>query len=121
MATDGEKTLQIAQSENPPDLILLDLIMPGLDGYEACRRLKDDERTRDIPVIFLTAKTGEEDETKGFEVGAVDYVTKPIRPIVVNARVRMHLELELAMEKLKLQNIELLEASHLKEDIDGIS
>jgi CheY-like chemotaxis protein len=120
VSTDGEKALQIAQSENPPDLILLDVMMPGMDGYEVCRRLKADERTRYIPVIFITAKTGEEDETKGFEVGALDYVTKPFRPVVVKARVATHLSLKLAMEKLKLQNIELLESARLKEDVYSI-
>ncbi len=101
VSTDGEKALQIAQSENPPDLILLDVMMPGMNGYEVCRRLKADERTRDIPVIFITAKTGEEDETKGFEIGAVDYITKPFSPIVVMARIKTHLELKRNRDFLK--------------------
>ena len=113
VATDGEKALQIAQSDTPPDLILLDVMMPGMDGYEVCRCLKADERTRNIPVIFITAKTGEEDETKGFEVGAVDYVTKPIRPVVVKARVRTHLELKRNKDflewMLKVRTIEMKE------------
>ena len=76
-----------------PDLILLDVMMPEMDGYEVCRRLKDDERTRATPVIFCTAMTEEGDEAKGFELGAVDYITKPVRPSVVKARVATHLQL----------------------------
>lgn len=94
VATDGEKALQIAFSDSPPDLILLDILMPGIDGYEVCRRLKADPRTKDIPIIFITAKGSEEDQTRGFELGAVDYVTKPFSPIVVKARVKTHLELK---------------------------
>ena len=94
VATNGEKALQIALSDTPPDLILLDVIMPGIDGYEVCRRLKAEPRTKGIPVIFITAKGGEEDQSKGFELGAVDYVTKPFSPMVVKARVRTHLELK---------------------------
>src|SRR4051794_6202920 len=74
IATNGEKALQIAFSENPPDLILLDIMMPGLDGYEVCKRLKADDRTKNIPVIFLTGESGSESVVKGFGLGAVDYV-----------------------------------------------
>ena len=77
-----------------PDLILLDLIMPEMDGFEICRRLKADERTRDIPVIFVTAKKDQATESEGFKVGAVDYVTKPFNPVVIKARIRTHLELK---------------------------
>src|SRR3954464_5293573 len=77
VAPSGARALQIA-SEAPPDLVLLDIMMPEMDGYEVCRRLKADPRTRDVPVIFLTAKVEEEDEQQGFDVGAVDYITKPI-------------------------------------------
>ncbi len=87
-AIDGEKALRIAQASPPPDLILLDIMMPGMDGYEVCRRLKADPVTRDIPVIFLTAKSGIEDEKMGLDLGAVDYITKPISPPIVMARVR---------------------------------
>ena len=76
MAMDGEGALELAHTD-PPDLILLDIMMPGMDGYEVCRRLKADEKTKDIPVIFVTAMGEIEDETKGFELGAVDYITKP--------------------------------------------
>ncbi|MCL6559450.1 MAG: diguanylate cyclase, partial [Firmicutes bacterium] len=94
VATNGKKALKIVESDNPPDLILLDVMMPGMDGYEVCRRLKADSRTRNIPVIFITARCGEEDEVKGFETGAVDYVTKPFSPVVIKARVRTHVELK---------------------------
>ncbi|MFH1134525.1 MAG: two-component system response regulator [Pseudomonadota bacterium] len=108
VALSGEKALQIANSKNPPDLILLDIMMPEMDGYEVCRRLKANEATRDIPVIFVTAKSEVEDETKGFEVGGVDYIVKPISPPIVLARVRTHLELTQARKFLKNQN-EILE------------
>ncbi len=91
-ATTGERALAIARN-TPPDLVLLDVAMPGLDGYEVCRRLKADVRTRDIPVLFVTAKGSIEDEERGFESGAVDYITKPVSPPLVRARVRAHLEL----------------------------
>ena len=80
LANHGEKALKIAASESPPDLILLDIMMPDLDGYQVCERLKADPGTRDIPVIFLTAKTEVEDEQHGLALGAVDYITKPISP-----------------------------------------
>lgn len=94
LATDGEKALKIARSSNPPDLILLDIIMPNLDGYEVCRRLKEDSTTKNIPVIFITAMDQEEDETKGLALGAVDYITKPFSLPIVRARVKTHLELK---------------------------
>lgn len=93
VAINGERALKIASGENPPDLILLDVMMPGMDGYEVCRRLKDNIATRDIPVIFVTAKSEVEDETEGFALGAVDYITKPVSPPLVKARVKTHLAL----------------------------
>jgi class 3 adenylate cyclase len=101
VALNGEKALQRALSDTPPDLILLDVMMPGMDGYEVCRRLKADPRTRDIPLIFVTAKDEVEDEMLGFSLGAVDYIIKPISPPIVQARVRTHLLLKLAREKLQ--------------------
>lgn len=92
-ATSGEDALELAGSERP-DLILLDIMMPGLDGYEVCKRLKRDECTKGIPVIFITAMSEEEDETYGLEVGAIDYISKPISAPIVRARVRNHLELK---------------------------
>ncbi len=100
-AIDGEKALRIAQSDAPPDLILLDIMMPGMDGYEVCRRLQANPVTRDIPIIFLTAKAGIEDEKMGLELGAVDYITKPISPPIVLARVRNHLALKASADFLR--------------------
>ncbi len=94
IATNGEKALEIAASEDSPDLILLDIMMPGMDGYEVCRRLKEDEKTIGIPVIFITAKNEIDDETRGLDLGAVDYITKPFQIPIVKARVRTHLELK---------------------------
>ena len=93
VALNGEKALKIAGGETPPDLILLDIMMPGLSGYEVCRKLKLNPPTRGIPVIFVTAMSEMEDERQGLELGAVDYITKPISPSIVLARVRTHLAL----------------------------
>ena len=103
IATNGAKALELANATPPPDLILLDVMMPEMDGYEVCTRLKRDSQTRDIPVIFLTGQTEIEDETKGFEVGAVDYIHKPFSPAVVKARVQTHLVLRGIREQLALQ------------------
>ncbi|MDK9719513.1 MAG: response regulator, partial [Trichlorobacter sp.] len=108
VANNGEKALSIAASDNPPDLILLDIMMPGMDGYEVCQSLKIDPKTSDIPIIFLTAKAEVADETHGLDLGAVDYITKPISPPIVLARVRNHLELKAARDFLKDRN-EILE------------
>jgi adenylate cyclase len=113
VATNGEKALAIANGAEKPDLILLDVMMPGMDGYEVCRRLKDIPATRDIPVIFLTAKTEEVEEEKGFDVGAVDYIHKPFSGPIVLARVRTHLALQEALigaQESRKQADELLHA-----------
>ena len=107
VATSGEKALALASAEVKPDLILLDIIMPGMDGYEVCSRLKADAATSEIPVIFLTGQTSAEDETRGFEVGAVDYVHKPFSPAVVKARVRSHILLREARAQLAAQLLAL--------------
>ena len=107
IATNGEKALALACAEEKPDLILLDIVMPGMDGYEVCSRLKSDPATSEIPVIFLTGQTGAEDETRGFEVGAVDYVHKPFSPAVVRARVRSHILLREARAQLAEQLLAL--------------
>ena len=104
VANTGEKALKIAAGEHPPDLILLDIMMPGMDGYEVCQRLKADAATRDIPVVFLTAKAAVEDERKGLELGAVDYITKPISPPIVMARVKTHLQLKASADFLRDKN-----------------
>src|SRR6201987_5562736 len=88
IATSGVKALALASAEDKPDLILLDVMMPEMDGYEVCSRLKADPTTREIPIIFLTGQTGADDETRGFEVGAVDYIHKPFSASVVRDRVR---------------------------------
>ena len=93
VATSGEKALKIIYSDEPPDLILLDIMMPGLSGLEICRRLKANPDRRRIPVIFVTAMSSIEDEERGLALGAVDYITKPISPPIVKARVRTHLAL----------------------------
>jgi len=102
-ATDGEDALE-AVEETVVDLILLDIMMPGMDGYEVCRRLKSRSETENIPVIFLTAMTEITHKTKGFSLGAVDYITKPFEIQEVNARVRTHLSLKYAQEILTDQN-----------------
>ena len=104
VANSGERALKLAAAEPKPDLVLLDIMMPGMDGYEVCRRLKADANTQEIPVIFLTAKTQVEDESQGFEVGCVDYITKPISPPIVLARVRTHLALKAAADFLRDKN-----------------
>ena len=104
VATNGERALRVAGADPQPDLILLDIMMPGMNGYEVCERLKADERTRNIPVIFLTAKASIEDEQKGLELGAVDYITKPISPPIVLARLKTHLALKAASDFLRDNN-----------------
>jgi putative two-component system response regulator len=93
-AINGEKALKMAEMVPLPDIILLDIMMPGMDGYEVCNRLKNNEKTKNIPVVFITALSEEEDEAKGLALGAVDYIAKPINPELVKARVRNHLELK---------------------------
>ena len=100
-ATNGKKALSIAESENPPDIILLDIMMPEMDGYEVCRQLSKNTSTKSIPVIFVTAMGQEEDETKGLELGAVDYITKPVSPAIVRARVKTQLTLKNNMAELR--------------------
>ncbi len=100
IATSGARALDVAKVLPQPDLILLDVMMPEMDGYEVCSRLKAAPGTRDIPIIFLTGKTSAEDETKGFELGAIDYIHKPFSPRVVQARVRTHLALREASGQL---------------------
>ncbi len=99
-ASDGELALEIVQSQCP-DLILLDIRMPGMDGYEVCRRLKADERTRGIPIIFISILEDERDKVKGFRAGGVDYITKPFQPEEVLARIQTHLRLRELTERLE--------------------
>ncbi len=104
VANCGERALKIAQSDSPPDLILLDVIMPGIDGYEVCRQLKESPSTSEIPVLFLTSKTDLAAEEYGLELGAVDYIAKPISPSILLARVKTHLGLKRMHDFLKDQN-----------------
>lgn len=108
VAQDGESALQKVEYAHP-DLILLDVMMPGIDGFETCRRLKAQESTKDIPVIFMTALSDTVDKVKGFNLGAVDYVTKPVQQEEVRARVTTHLKLRNLQKKLEAQNLQLQE------------
>ena len=107
VANSGERALQVAVTQPIPDLILLDIMMPGMDGYETLRHLRQIPETRDIPVIFVTAMSADEDEEAGLHLGAVDYITKPIRPAILSARVRTHLALTQARQQLANQNARL--------------
>ena len=120
VSTSGEEALRIAMSHQPPDLILLDVMMPDLDGYEVCRRLREDEATAGIPVIFLTGLISPADEKRGLELGAMDYLAKPISPPLVLARTRNHLLMKALRDRdhrrLETMNREkqLLEIEQLK-------
>ena len=107
VATSGAKALDLVKAEPHPDLILLDVMMPQMDGYEVCELLKASPEAKDIPVIFLTGMTEAIDETKGSQVGAVDYIHKPFSPAVVKARVHTHLVLREAREQLARQLLEI--------------
>lgn len=99
-ATNGKDALKLAAS-SIPDLILLDIMMPGMDGYETCRQLKSNDRTQNIPIVFLTAKKEEADEVKGLELGAVDYISKPFSSVILRHKVRIHIELKLHRDNLE--------------------
>ncbi|MDK1022686.1 MAG: hybrid sensor histidine kinase/response regulator [Gammaproteobacteria bacterium] len=127
-ALNGRQALEAAHSDPPPNLILLDVTMPEMDGYEICHRLKANQDTADIPVIFVTALDQEQDETLGFEVGAVDYIAKPIVPEIVKARIRIHLALQESLSELKehqkiieSRNAELDEMNQLKNKFIGMA
>ncbi|QTN28688.1 two-component system response regulator [Rhodoferax sp. AJA081-3] len=107
VANSGEKALKIVQSDGPPDLILLDIMMPGLSGWDVCTMLKQDPASRNIPIIFLTAMTATADEKRGLELGAVDFITKPVNPPIVMARVATQLHVKAAADFLKDQNLYL--------------
>ncbi len=104
VANSGERALKSAHNSPRPDLILLDVMMPGMDGYEVLRRLREDPSTSDIPVIFVTAMDGNENEEHGLSLGAVDYITKPVVPAIVLARVHAQLELKAARDRLARDN-----------------
>ena len=116
-ATSGPLALKIASINPQPDLILLDIMMPEMDGYEVCRRLKANAATQDIPIMFVTAKSGEADELLGLQLGAVDYITKPFSVPIVQSRVKTHLALRTATQKLAAHNRHLLEEREIIESI----
>ncbi|MBK8523682.1 MAG: two-component system response regulator [Betaproteobacteria bacterium] len=121
IANSGERALKLAAIGSPPDLILLDIMMPGMDGYEVCQYLKADPKMRDIPVIFLTAKNETDDEKKGLELGAIDYITKPISPAIVLARVKTHLALKSSADFLRDKNVYLeTEVSKRTREVEAI-
>ncbi|MBQ5946260.1 two-component system response regulator [Massilia sp. ST3] len=121
-AKDGARALELARNEQP-DLILLDVMMPGMSGYEVCASLKASPATASIPVIFVTALSDTDDEVEGFEAGAVDYITKPVSPPIVRARVRTHLSL-VRMEELRASRLEIVQrlglASEYKDNETGL-
>ncbi|TFW15400.1 response regulator [Duganella callida] len=121
-AKDGPRALELARSEQP-QLILLDVMMPGMTGYETCRLLKADKVTQSIPVIFVTALSDPDDEVIGFEAGAVDYITKPVSPPIVKARVRNHLSL-VGVDELKKTRLEIVQrlglAAEYKDNETGL-
>jgi DNA-binding response OmpR family regulator len=117
-AMDGRQALQLI-AENDFDLILLDIMMPFMDGYEVCRRLKKIPGKGDIPVIFLTARTEAEDIVKGFQMGAVDYVTKPFNAHELHARVRTHVELKNARDTITRHNRELAQKNDALQEINA--
>ncbi|MFO8063957.1 MAG: diguanylate cyclase domain-containing protein [Spirochaetota bacterium] len=112
VANNGEKAISIASGEKKPDLILLDVLMPGIDGYEVCKRLKEDSTTSTIPIIFVTARDAVSDEEQGFLLGASDYISKPFHPAIVRARVRTHLRLK--------RKTDLLEQISMLDGLTGI-
>jgi len=105
-ASDAETALERIR-HTLPDIILLDIVMPGMDGFELCRRLKSDERTKDIPVIFMTGLSDTLDEVRGFRLGAADYVTKPFRLKTILARIHTHLTMRNMQKRLQAKNIRL--------------
>jgi C4-dicarboxylate-specific signal transduction histidine kinase len=128
VANRGEKGLKIARSDSPPDLILLDIMMPEMDGYEVCKLLKADPKTADIPIIFLTAKNEVEDEISGFTLGAVDYITKPIQADVTLARIQRHLAIKKVQdkqreiaEKLRKQLVHMQKISSMGQMTEGVA
>ena len=119
-AMDSEVAIKILRGIPPPDLILLDIMMPKIDGYQLCRELKGDEPTKAIPIIFVTAKDAIEDEATGFAAGCVDYIVKPVNPLLLRARVKAHVDLKLAREDLEKQNDILRENARLREEVENI-
>ena len=124
VANSGTRALQIVSGGSKPDLILLDVMMPELSGHEVCARLKGNPETQDIPILFLTALTAAEDESKGLELGAEDYITKPVNPAILRARVKTHLRLKAAADFLRDKSAylerELAQSRELQDMADAI-
>ena len=120
-ATGPDAAFELLRAGARPDLVLLDIVMPGTDGLSVCRRLKEDAATAAVPVIFVTSRDGAEDEEAGFSAGGVDYVTKPVNPHLLRARVRTHIALKQAREDLERRNEALREAARLREEVEHIN
>jgi len=118
-AEDGERGLALAR-ERKPDLILLDVMLPGMDGYDVCRALKDDPDLCDVPVIFITALDALEKETRGLDLGAVDYITKPFNLAITRLRIRNHLQLKAQRDLLERRTAELQEALKTVKQLSGL-
>jgi diguanylate cyclase (GGDEF)-like protein len=119
VAINGERALSLASDDPPPDLVLLDVMMPGMDGYEVCRRLKSNPKTASIPVLFVSSRDEEEDEAYGLSLGAIDYIVKPIRPSIVQARVRNHIDLKRSRDLLeRLTTVDHLTGIHNRRRFD---
>ncbi len=121
IAHSGEKALQICQTDNPPDLILLDIMMPGMDGFEVAQKLREHPSSEHIPVVFVTAMTDEAARLRGMELGAVDFVTKPIDPDSLKVRVRNFMRYVELHSQLQADYDEMMEAARLKEDVEHIT
>jgi len=120
-ATNAAHALETLHSSGSVDLMLLDVMMPGLDGLEFCRQLRADPATRRMPVIFVTSRDADEDEAAGFAAGCVDYVMKPVNPHLLRARVKTHIELKLVREDLESQNLILNENASLREEVEHLT
>lgn len=120
-ATNGANALRIARGSSPPDLVLLDVVMPEMSGLEVCRILKSEPKTASIPVIFVTSRDDVPDESAGFAAGAADYIAKPVNPEIIRARVKAHIELKLAREELERQNEILRENVRLRAQVEAIN
>jgi signal transduction histidine kinase len=117
----GKEALRIAHSEIPPDLILVDLMVADIDGFEICEQIKEEEKTKEIPLIFISSKNNKLDEAKAFELGAVDFIPKPVFPPVLRARITSHLSLIVANKQLESQNKLLMDAARFREEVEHIS
>lgn len=121
VAQSGEKALAICQSDNPPDLVLLNIMMPDMDGFEVAKRMREHPMSETIPVIFVTAMTGDDARLKGMELGAVDFVTKPIDPNVLKPRVRNFMRYVQLHKQLQADYDGMLDAARLREDVEHIT